>query len=184
MDTTISQKGYTLLEVLIIAVIISTLFSWALSSWSTVIGNSRQRTLINDYHTLFSFGRWQAASISGIVTICPLANDGECTDDWTLPVHVFADNNRDGQPDDEILRTMSDPAYPSIVRSRTAGSGYLRFADNGMIHGRTGGIVLCTPGASTELVYLAINKGGRFRAEYDRDGDGEIVTASGDSITC
>lgn len=184
MNIVTPQKGYTFLEVLIVIVIIGILASWALSSWSTVIGNTRQRTLINDYHTLFSFGRWQAASISGIVTICPLSSEQQCIDDWSLPVHVFADQNRDGKPDEQIIRTMPAPGSRSRARSRTAGSGYIRFADNGMVHGRTGGIVLCTPGASTELVYLAVNKGGRFRAEYDRDRDGRILTASGDSITC
>lgn len=184
MRTPDTQRGYTLLEVLIVITLLTMLTSWALNSWSSLVGNSRQRTLINDYHVLFSFARWQAASISGIVTVCPLGANGKCTDDWELPVHVFKDNDRDGQPDDKILRTMSSPGSTYRIRSRTAGTGYFRFADTGMIHGRTGGVVLCTVGASTELAYLAVNKGGRFRAEYDRDNDGQIRSASGTAITC
>lgn len=184
MNTQNAHRGYTLLEVLIVVIMLAILTTWAVNSWSSLVGNARQKTMINDYHALFSFARWQAASISGIVTICPLNHSNQCTDDWSLPVQVFADTDRDGRPDNGIFRTLPFPGDYITVRSRTAGTGYLRFAANGMVHGRTGGLILCTKGATTELVYLTVNKGGRFRAEYDKDGDGQIITASGDALSC
>lgn len=184
MNSTKAHAGYTLLELMITVILIAVLATMTVGSWSAVIGNARQRALINQYHTFFSFARWQAASTNSLVVICPLGSEGKCVDNWDLPIQVFVDNDRDAQPDGQILKVMNAPGGDFRVRSRTAGSGYFRFADTGMIHGRTGGVVSCSQSAAIGLVYVAINKGGRFRAEYDRDQDGRIMTSSGDAISC
>lgn len=176
--------GYTLLELVVVISLVAILAAMAFGSWPEVIAKSRQRSQINEYRAFFSFARWHAASMNALVTICPLDSTDTCTDDWELPVHVFVDNDRNGQPDDRTLRVLQAPDPGFRVWSRTAGTGYFRFADTGMLHGRTGGLVFCSGAASSRLVYIAINKGGRFRVEYDRDADGRIMTSSGDVISC
>lgn len=184
MNSIKTQPGYTLLELIIVITLLSVLATMAASSWSAAIADSRQRTQINEYRTFFNFARWQAASMNTIVTVCPLNAAQNCVDDWEGPVHVFVDNDRDGRPDDDVLRVMRAPGNSFGVRSRTAGTGYFRFNETGMLHGRTGGLISCSDSASITLIYIAINKGGRFRVEYDRDKDGRITASSGDAISC
>lgn len=179
------ELGFTLLELIATIVMVAILAAYGLANWNQWVANARQRTLINDYHTLFSHARWQAASHRHPVTICPLAADGTCVDDWNLPVHVFPDEDKDRTPDaDTIWRTLPQPPSWLTVRSRTGGRGYLRFSGTGIIDGASGGVVLCPAAGKGQLTYLAINMGGRFRAEYDRDGDGVIKLPWGPEISC
>ncbi|WP_203301815.1 GspH/FimT family pseudopilin [Marinobacter sediminum] len=181
-----SLGGFTLPELIITTAILAIILGIATPSWQRWTENSAQRTLINEYHTLFSFARWSAASHRRLVTVCPLSTQNRCVDDWQRPISVFFDSNNDKQPDDNrILRKVALKSALFNTTSRTGGKGYFQFNPNGMIHGATGSLILCPSRTEgTRMSYMAINKGGRFRVEHDNDEDRIIKLPWGPMITC
>lgn len=181
-----ASTGFTLLELIITVAILSIVLSFATYAWTSFVERGRARSIVENYHSLFAFARWSAASQRTFVTICPLNSNLECTDSWDQAVHVFTDKNNDKKPDDgKIMRHLAPEHHPFSVRSRTAGRGYFQFNSNGMIHGPTGSLVACpTSNTTGTMMYMAVNKGGRFRVEYDTDRDGEIRLRWGSVIKC
>ncbi|SFM60367.1 GspH/FimT family pseudopilin [Marinobacter zhejiangensis] len=187
MNHSTTSSGVTLVELLIAITIISIATTFALSNWSRWINDVRHRAQINAYAELFNYGRWMAASQNRLVTLCPLNEANHCEDDWNRPVSVFPDSDNNKQPDNgTVWRILEAPAEPFTVRSRTGGRGYLQFSASGMVHGASGGLVLCpkTDSSGGKMSYLAINRGGRFRAEHDLDGDRHLRLSWGTDIYC
>lgn len=186
MQTTHRLAGYTLPELVITTAILAIATGFAAQSWNSWVGKARHRALLENYHTLFAFARWTAASQRRIVTVCPLSETDECIDDWQRPVSVFLDNDKDKRPDDNvILRQLTTDLTSFTLRSRTANRGYFRFSAEGMTEGAMGSLVLCPddPGQGT-MTYMPVNIAGRFRVEYDKDGDGVIRLPWGPKISC
>lgn len=180
-----SASGFTLLELLIVLVFIAIAGSYTLTSWGSWVDTSRHRNLILSYQDHFAYARWEAVSSKKIVTICPLSTAGICTDDWNREVSVFHDVDRDRKPDGgNVLRIISSPEGFKVT-SRTGGKGYLRFSPNGMTHGMTGSLVVCSSHArKNQMSYLALNKGGRLRIQHDDDQDRIIKLPWGATLKC
>ncbi|MDX1817846.1 MAG: GspH/FimT family pseudopilin [Marinobacter sp.] len=180
------EAGFTLLELIITLAILTILSTFVTQGWSRWVNQSRQRALLEDYHAIFAYARWTAASTRSLVTLCPLSDQNRCVDDWTRPVSVFTDRNNDKKPDnDRILRTLAPDFGTFSLRSRTAGRGYFQFNEKGMTHGAMGSLVLCPKDATTgTMTYMPVNLAGRFRVQYDRDADGIIRLSWGGKISC
>jgi type IV fimbrial biogenesis protein FimT len=183
--TFVRNKGLTLVELLITLIIISITFSFAVPAMDRELAKSRQRELIATYHGAFSFARSQAINTGVHVTICPLSSANKCTDDWTLPAAIFPDTDRDEQPDNDNIWKFIQPVTSYHIKSRTGGRGYLTFGPSGLIHGASGSLIAC-PGQTSRqpMSYLKVNRGGRFRAVHDNDGDNKIRLAWGALIQC
>lgn len=187
MKNSTVSTGFTLVELLITLAIFSLVTTLAVTSWTAWINDVRHRSQINAYAELFNYARWVAASQNQLVTLCPLGPDHRCQDNWNDPVSVFVDNDNNKEPDGgNILRVLPPPISPFSVHSRTGGRGYLQFAASGMVHGASGGLVLCPSrdAKGGKMSYLAINRGGRFRSEHDNDGDRHLRLAWGADIYC
>jgi type IV fimbrial biogenesis protein FimT len=180
------SMGFTLPEVIITTAILVIACGYATQSWTSLVGKTRHRTILENYHTLFAFARWSAASRRDIVTACPLSEINECVDNWQNPVSVFVDNDKDKKPDNDVVLRQIDVNLTSFsLRSRTAGRGYFRFNAQGMSEGTMGSLVLCPldPYSGT-MTYMPVNIAGRFRVEYDKDRDGVINLPWGTKISC
>lgn len=178
--------GFTLLELIIVIAIVAITLSFAVPGWNMLANKGQHRAILENYHGLFAFARWSAASQRKLVTVCPLSDKQQCVDNWELPVAVFIDEDKDKQPDDgRILRQFSHGNSSFTLRSRTGGRGYFRFNENGMAHGSPGSLVLCPNEIdSGTMTYMPVNMAGRFRVEYDNNADGVIRLRWGATITC
>ncbi len=185
--TTRKEFGVTLIELLVALTILSIVSLLTITFWTAFVERNKHRSIVQNYHQLFEYARWMAASSKNLVTVCPLDQDTTCVDDWNLPVSVFPDANNDKQPDaNRVWRQIAPPETPYSVRSRTANRGYLQFNPTGMIHGASGGLVLCPDhsGPGRKITYIAINKGGRFRSESVDSDIGSIRLKWGALIDC
>ncbi|MEE2762074.1 MAG: GspH/FimT family pseudopilin [Pseudomonadota bacterium] len=178
--------GYTLPELVITVSILAIATGFATQTWTTFVGNSRHRVILENYHALFAFARWTAASRRATITACPLSSERQCVDDWSRPVAVFLDENKDRKPDNDlILRQVQVDLTSFTLRSRTAGRGYFRFNEKGMSEGSMGSLVLCPEDTSQgTMTYMPVNIAGRFRVEYDHDRDGIIRLPWGTKLSC
>ncbi|WP_336368332.1 GspH/FimT family pseudopilin [Marinobacter sp. C2H3] len=185
MLSTRRHAGFTLIELVVMLAILAITAAFASNSWGRFIERSTQRTVINDLHTVFAYARWSAASRRSLITVCPLSTNNTCVDDWNRPISVFVDENRDKQPDQSPLRTFAPELGAFKLHSRTAGRGYFRFDERGMISGSMGSLVLCPANfMHSTMSYMPINIVGRFRVEQDDDGDGMISLSWGGKVTC
>lgn len=181
----VQNRGLTLVELLITLIVISITLSIAVPAMDSEIANARQRALISTYHGAFSFARSQAVNTGVFVTICPLSSGNRCIDDWTLPAAIFPDSDKNLKPDGNTVWKLIQPVTNYRIKSRTGGRGYLTFGPNGLIYGASGSLVACPKsGAHQPMSYLTVNRGGRFRAVHDKDGDQKIRLSWGALIQC
>lgn len=179
------QAGFSLLELAITIVILAIATSFSSQAWSWWVSKTRNRVILEDYHSLFAYARWSAVSHRSLVTVCPLSNN-RCIDDWQRPISIFLDSNNDKAPDGgNVLKQLNIELGTYTVKSRTAGRGYFQFNSKGMTHGAMGSLVLCPSNTdSGTMAYMPVNIAGRFRAELDRDADGEIKLPWGTTVSC
>ena len=179
------NRGFTLLELLITLIILAIVISIAIPAMEREVSNARQRELVITYNGAFSFPRSKAITNSVHVTLCPLASDNRCVDDWTLAAAIFPDADRNQQPDDDTIWKLIPPVQQYSITSRTGGRGYVTFGPGGLMHGASGSLIAC-PGSNSSqpMSYLTVNRGGRFRVVHDKDNDNEIRLSWGALITC
>lgn len=181
------QSGFTILEALITTVVIAIMAGFAAPTMGRWLDDTRHRTLVSSYHQTFSYARWQAVTQRHVVTICPLSELGRCIDDWSREVSVFPDADTDQTPDSGIIwRVVSPPPAQFVVTSRTGGRGYIQLAPSGLAHGPAASLMIC-PKTSTSggrMSYLAMNRGGRFRAEHAAPGKRRMTLSWGAKLSC
>lgn len=179
------NRGFTLIELLITLIILAIVMSIAIPAMEREVSDARQRELVITYNGAFSFARSQAITNSVHVTLCPLAPDNRCVDNWTLPAAIFPDADRNQQPDDDTVWKLIQPVQKYRIKSRTGGRGYLTFGPAGVMHGASGSLVACAgPNSSQPMSYLTVNRGGRFRVVHDKDNDNQIRLSWGALIEC
>lgn len=183
--TLTQNRGFTLLELLITLIILAIALSIAVPAMNRQVADARQRELVTTYNGAFSFARSQAITHSVHVTLCPLASDNTCVDNWALPAAIFPDADRNRQPDDDTVWKLIQPVHQYRVKSRTGGRGYLTFGPSGLVHGASGSLIACPePNSNQPMSYLTINRGGRFRVVHDKDNDNKIQLSWGALIEC
>ncbi|MFZ6747237.1 GspH/FimT family pseudopilin [Undibacterium sp. JH2W] len=126
-----SQRGFTLLEVLMVVVIIGIISSIALPNYRTFIVSNRSTTNAALLHGAITHAK-TLAGISGAVTMCKsdnpdapvpicssLASNGASNTGWGSGWILFQDKNANGQYDagDTLIKVQ-----PALFRSVTEGS--------------------------------------------------------------
>ncbi|MHA7811108.1 MAG: GspH/FimT family pseudopilin [Marinobacter adhaerens] len=182
-----NAEGLTLIEAILTLALLSILAGFAVASWTQIAASTRHTELVNGIHRTFAIARSHAVHQKTLTTICPLSAEGECIDDWNLPVSIFPDSNNNKRPDGgNVNRVVNLSSNQSALFSRTAGRGYFQLAPNGMSHGTMGSIIACSSTGSgrVKMSYLALNIGGRLRTLHDENDDGKIVLPWGAEISC
>lgn len=179
-------QGMTLIELLIVLAVLVISFGFIMPGAKNLWQSNTKSQLVNAYFGAFALTRNYAANTREITAICPLDEGQTCVDDWSLPVSIFPDADRDGRPDDNTVWRVIQPHKKGFrVHSRTAGSGSFHFHPDGVIHGTPGSLVICpNEPDSGQMTYLAVNRGGRARQVADADHDGVITLSWGGRITC
>ncbi|MEX0605215.1 MAG: GspH/FimT family pseudopilin [Marinobacter sp.] len=182
-----ASVGFTLTELLIVLTLIGITLSFALPGWSSLVENSRKKTIINDLVNLFNVSRNVAIQRQIPVTICPIdPGTQKCSRDWSLPITAFADPDRDRVLTDtaQIIKVSSPPSAGQLV----GGTGirrYFGFRPNGMAVEAIGNVTWCAEDKDpSKALQLRINMGGRLVHAQDQDGDGIVEASNGKAISC
>lgn len=143
-----SDRGFTLIEMLVTVAVLAIVLSIAAPSFSTMIKNGRLATESNDLMSDLALARTEAARRGGRVSLCISNNGTTCATsgaDWSGGRIVFSDREPYGQIDsgDTILRVVSSVTAKKITLTASGFNPtyYFQFRPNGASSSSTTGVM-------------------------------------------
>lgn len=184
-----SQRGFTLLELIISIAVIAVITASVASSWQALIENYNRYAVQSTLSQSFASARSSAVKFAEITTLCPLDNAMQCSQDWGRSLTVFLDpmNERSLTANTEVLQVFDTPKSGNIEASKSglAQRRYFQYRPNGTARGTLGNLVWCPHSQNrSSATQLRMNFGGRITWATDSDGDGVKEDAQGQPLVC
>lgn len=172
-----TQRGMTLLSLLITLAIATTTAGMAASAFSNWVPRQRSLSAMMTFRNIFQLARYQAIHLHTPVRVCALTATKACTRNWSLDVSiaVFIDRNRNQQVDtgDKVLRQINWPSKQGDIRWRASlARRYIEFLPAGNTW-QNGTLLYCPQNGDTRYARaLVLNHAGRSYEPGDSNGDG------------
>lgn len=178
-----SCKGFTLMELLVVVVLLSVLAALALPSAGKLVMDHRIWTLQHRLHASLHLARNSALHSGSPVVVCATDDSGACSGqdaDWNNGWMVFEDPNglRQCRPDNDagrchdgagrILRFQDPVEGFRIVTNRNV-SRHVRFDPRGMSYGYTGRFTFCDTNGDGYQRGLVVPNTGRVRTAHETE---------------
>jgi type IV fimbrial biogenesis protein FimT len=163
------QNGFTVYELMITLLIIGSILTIGVPSFTDFTRNSRLTGASNDLLSSFQVARSEAARSKTNVTICASANSmdpaaacgGSFNDGWIVFIDINGDLARGGAGENVLQRYP--PAPVGVTITTNANSTYFSFAGTGLGRGDVAG-----PSLQTAMICdgrgVVISAGGRATA--------------------
>jgi len=168
------MRGFTLVELILVFLLIGILTAVALPQFSTVLNRSRQASAVNALAIDLNYARSEAIKRNQYVFVCPgkpskdSLKPAACGNDWNEGWQIVADIDGKGDVDgnDLLLRVHDAVSSIEITVGGNAGNG-LRFNPLGLAENSDGGPVNdtfsfeITSQNSQNKIELIISRAGR-----------------------
>ena len=181
-------QGMTLIELMVSIGISSILTTIALPSFNDFIVQLRVDNEISRLARLLLTARSHAISSENNVIICPLADDGTCSVNWTEQLSVFIDSNGNQQFDianGELLIATKSPAASGDILKYATNRNKITYQATGHLFGLSNGTLrYCPKGHEEKSRAIVVARSGRFYATTDSNNDGHDETRSKQKINC
>ena len=165
----VKNKGFTLIEMLIVLALMSVMFAFALPSFSNLAKGNRIATQFNMLMSSLTFARSEAIKRNTPVTVCRSNDQVSCSGLWQDGWIVFIDNGVLGTvnaPNDTILNVHgaltigSTLSYAVINKVTYLASGVIAAGDNGTFS-------FCDSRSGNFGIQIIITPTGRTRKRSD-----------------
>ncbi len=184
------ERGFTMIEVMIVLVVVAILVAVAAPGFQNLIGNNR---IISEVYTLratLNNARSEAMARRASVVVCPSTDGAACadSDDWSTGYIAFVDTVRDNaadpnDPDEEIIQVEGEERAVDIAFNNAA--RLVRFNSQGVALGFDGAFTFCDDRGDENARALIVNPVGTVRAATDTDSPGDnIVNVGSANAAC
>lgn len=181
-----NSRGFTLVELLIVLLLLSTILTQAIPLFGSLVVNAQRQSAASELISLLNLARNKAISEGQTVTVCAINSENKCDRDWTNPIVAFRDPDRLRRinNDRQIIRLFK-PDRDGKFDANLGIRDYLRFRSSGMAREAIGNIVWCPKNGDNKMAFqLRVNMGGRIHSSQDSDGDGIVEGTAGQPISC
>ena len=185
MDIKTSQTGMTLVELLVVITLISILLSLG-SSFNNLIARAAHQSTQAELMGFIKTARTTAIMEGTNVTLCPVGANGKCSNDWSLDLVAFRDEQRLRRltHNSQVIRTLQPPTHGNL-QGNAGIRNYFGFRPTGMAREAIGNIIWCPQDGDARNAYqIRINMGGRPRLAQDTNGDGIAEDSQGQPLSC
>lgn len=179
----ISERGFTLIELMVTLSILGVLMALAVPSFQSLIAGSNVTAASNDFMTSLAQTRSNAIRLGERVTMCKSADGAQCstTGDWEQGWIIFNDPTRDvdahvdtGTPTETVIVVNAALTNGIVIRGNSTVSQYVSFSSDGQSRGMNGAfqagkIRICSTSAALDNAKrardLVINSVGRVMVQ-------------------
>jgi type IV fimbrial biogenesis protein FimT len=177
------QRGFTLLEVLVVMALAGILVSIAIPDFVAFMQNNTRTATVNDLLASMHVARSESITRNGRVMICPSEDGASCDGgtEWAIGWLVFydADSNQDYNGDDQIL-TFSAAIEGYQITSSVFETG-ITYRSNGRAMAtnttdNSGEFVICDPRGNDYARVIIVPPSGRPRSS-DSMADGDPISS-------
>lgn len=180
------HKGFTITELLVTIAVLGILSAVALPSLNEFMVNSRVDNEISQIQRLVLTTRNTAISMEQNVTLCPLATNSTCGNNWQGELTVFIDLDNDN-----IYEPLNNETIIRVKPAARTGDtliypqSRISFAPTGQLTGALNGNFTYCPKDHLWLSRaLLVTRTGRSYESSDTDNDGTDEDRSGVDISC
>ena len=159
------SRGFTLLEVLVVAALISVLTMLSLPGFSAFGERNARTAAVNYLYSTFAFARQLAINEQTSVSVCTTNQArSSCMNGWHGDILVMTGNKYNAVQPEDIVRIV--PALPSteIRYTREDHRRAVKFNPLGFSKGYNGRFHICPTGAETGST-LVLSQYGRLRLD-------------------
>ncbi|HBO12841.1 MAG TPA: hypothetical protein DD491_08665 [Halieaceae bacterium] len=189
------RRGFTLIEVMVVLVVLAVLLSVGAPSFTNLIRNNRLVSAVYDLRGSLSTARSEALAQRVFVTVCSSNDGASCSGTWEDGYIAFTDFDGDGTldtggggPDDLVfLAEVTGVRDITINLAAADASGRLRFDPQGTALNNNGTFTVCDVRGAGEARALFLSNAGSARSLEDTNGDGIVnlpAAAGGGNVSC
>ena len=166
--------GFTLIELMVGIAILVIISAIALPNLNNFLIKMRVDNEISKLNRMILTARNTAVSMGQTVTLCPLATDNSCSDNWGGQLSVFIDL------DDDNVFDLTDGETLVKVKAKITQIDQLQYSQSvpityeatGLLSTTNGNFIFCPENNTDRNRGISISRNGRATVTSDLDDDG------------
>ncbi|WP_136255951.1 GspH/FimT family pseudopilin [Onishia niordana] len=152
-----SRAGFTLIELLVTLAVLTIMLTWGVPNFQRLMEQLSIDTGISRLQRAIALTRNTAISQQRRLTLCPSANNKQCSPNWDLPLLILVGNvDGDALEGAEVLKVIAGGDLERV--NFRNGYRWLRIGSSGWPRGYNGTFTLCGQKASATLVMSATGR--------------------------
>ncbi|MBT2971228.1 MAG: hypothetical protein B6D72_00460 [gamma proteobacterium symbiont of Ctena orbiculata] len=177
-----SERGYSLLELLVTLVISSILITIVIPSYRSFVAKNLQASEINSFVHHFRLARSLSITKETHHVVCPSSDGEHCSpsNDWSHGFILYEDSNRNRTRDrGEVMQGVHQPGHETEIEIHASqGRSVVVYQGDGRPSGYNLTLTFCDPGNQIPPKAVIVNNVGRVRISESR-WNGEPLICSG-----